>query len=168
MGRKRKYGVARYADGKPVQERPRPHLQRVQDFARMMRDPTLGTPLGLLYAQGKIDQGQYEAGCAYREAMHAWCVAMGLPRRTPKAMMFEVYVGRMGDADTVLNEADAKWRERCQKTIDRYNTAVGINSLELSCVQATCVDDLNPVGHEHLLALVCGLTRLAAWRKGGR
>lgn len=165
MGRKRKLNVARYADGKPVPEKPRPHLQRVQDFARMMRDPTLGTPLGLLYARGKIDQGQYEAGVAYREAMHEWLVAMGLPSRHARGQDMNRVYGLVAD---VADDLAAKLRVRAQKRLEGYEIAIGTHSLELSCVQATCVDDLNPVGHEHLLALVCGLTRLAAWRKGGR
>jgi hypothetical protein len=165
MGRKRKWNVARQADGRVKAEKPRPHLQRVADFARMMRDPTLGTPLGTLYAQNKISQELYEAGCAYREAKAEWVAAMRLPSPHARAQDISRVHGLAIEPDP---ELEARRRVRAQKRLESYDMAIGSHSLELSCVQATCVDDLVPVGHPQLLALVCGLTRLAAWRKGGR
>lgn len=165
MGRKRKANAVRHPSGQVKYEKPMPHRQRRLEYARRARDPMLANYIGDLADTGVITEAQYEAGCAYAEAMHDWIACMGLPPRHPRAQDISRVHGLSLVSDP---EQEARNRVRAQKRLEGYDIAIGLHSLELSCVQATCVDELVPVGAEHREALIRGLTRLAAWRRAGR
>lgn len=165
MGRKRKANAVRHPSGQIKYEAPRPHRQRLNDLARLLRDPMLGSHIGHMRHAGDITEAQYEAGRAYAEAMADWVACMGLPSRAARAQD----MSRVNGLSLVDDpEQEGRNRVKAQKRLEGYDIAIGLHSLELSCVQATCVDELAPVGAEHREALIRGLTRLAAWRKGGR
>ena len=162
-GRNRKQNVARYSNGRPVQEKPRPHRQRVVQWAALMNEPRLGSQLGLLTLAGKITQIEYEAGLAYRDARDAYTLAMGFPPPSARGQNIAAIHGLAIQPD---DDTQRDLRERAEKRLTAMETVIGSNAL--AAVQWVCAEDRAHEGHAQYLALVDGLRRLAAWRKGGR
>lgn len=161
-GRNRK-NVAREPNGRPQREKIRPHNQRLFDVARF-RDPRLSTPLGLMAYNGAITEALYEAGMAYRDAREAADRALGIAGRQPRGQDLSAVRGLGMVAD---NDEARLRRERCDKRLAAMEAAIG-DHVTLGVVQSVAIYDLVPGGTDKVEMLVRGLTRLAAWRKGGR
>ena len=161
-GRNRK-NVAREPNGRPQREAARPHRQRVVQWAAIMNEPRLGSQLGLLSLAGKVTQQEYEAGLAYRDARDAYTLAMGFPPPSARGQNIAAIHGLAIQPD---DDTQRDLRERAERRLTAMEAVIGSDAL--AAVQWVCAEDRAHEGHAQYLALVDGLRRLAAWRKGGR
>lgn len=152
--------MQRYASGKPKYESPRPHRQRVSQWAALMAEPRLGSQLGMLHLAGKVSEQEYAAGLAYCEARDAYTLAMGFPPPHAKGQNLSAVHGLAIQPD---DDVQRDRREKAEKRLAAMEAAIGDYAV-LAAVQWVCAEDRACEGHVQLLALQDGLRRLAAWR----
>lgn len=156
-GRPKKTGE-RYPSGKLKPEGRSLYWQRQLDALRQAEfDPLLSSPIGQMLRMKVITTKAMEAAARFQEQRALADAALGLPPRDCRAQD----ITRVHGLENANDDPEAARRKAKHiADYDRAESAVGLNSDELSALQWVVIHDRRADNYEQLLALFRGLEKL--------
>lgn len=167
---RRKSLQKRERNGKPQrareQQKPSPtEVKRLQAAALMgLRDSVWGSTLGLMFLNGKLTHGEFDAGARWSELMHDFRMTLGGPQHARTVNM-----QRTGQSFNVKDSEERDTRVRAEyEAALRALTDAGTYKRGREALLHTCELGLFPVGQRQLDDLTGALRVLEKfWHFGG-
>lgn len=165
-GRKPFVGVEREPSGKVSRAKASLPWQRVIEQVAMRIDkPDLGTPLGILVFQRKLDPKMADAGEAFAKERDAADRAQGLPPRNAPAQN----VDRIGGRDNVEDGPEAiRAKNKAVSAYYKAVDAIGAHTKAMAAVEWVVIYQRRQEGHEQYLDLIEGLSKLVVHYRSRR
>ena len=156
-GRPKKTGE-RYPSGKLKPEGRSLYWQRQLDALRQAEfDPLMASPIGQMLRMKVITTKAMEAAVRFQEQRMLADAALGLPPRHCRAQDMT----RIHGLENANDDSEAARRKAKHiADYDRAESAIGLNSDELSAVQWVIIHDRRADDYEQLLALFRGIEKL--------
>ena len=158
-GRPKLAGVIREPSGKVSRTKAALPWQRVIEQVSLRIDkPDIGTPLGILVLQRKLDPKMADAGEMFAKERAAADRAQSLPSRTVQAQNVDRIAGR----DNAEDEPEVvRAKNRAVTAYYKAVDAVGAHTKAMAAVEWVVIYQRRQEGHEQYLDLIDGLSKLA-------